>query len=429
MPQGMLSWTRWHDRRVRHPLSGQVVDTIDRASHITLVGAAVDLVLGVGKLAVGSFANSHALIADGIHSLSDLLTDAGVLVVARAARARPDEEHPYGHARFETLASLVLGAVLLLVAGALAQDSLLRLLAGAASVPGALALVAAGVSIVAKEWVFRATRRVARELGSSLLHANAWHSRSDALSSVAVLLGVLGAMAGWPWCDLLASLAVAGLIAWVGGDLIFGAARELVDTGVPREELAAMGAAVRAVPGVLGVHQLRSRRMGPDLLVDVDVEVAGNLSVSEGHRIATATAVRLREGFPDVAGVNVHVDPVHREGEETDASGDAPCVPGPEPAREAADERLPEKTAAEAMLRAALEPPVRDLVERLTLHYDRDAVDAELFLSAPRPELEEARLAADLRASGIRWLGTLRIWIAQDAQRASATPPVEPVRR
>jgi cation diffusion facilitator family transporter len=387
---------------------------MDRASHITLVGAAVDLVLGVGKIAVGAMAQSHALVADGIHSLTDLVTDAGVLVVARVSRANPDDDHPYGHARFETLASLALGALLLIVAGALAQDSLSRLVAGTTVIPGALALAAAGASIVAKEWVFRATRRVAEEIGSPLLHANAWHSRSDALSSVAVLVGVLGAMAGWPWCDLLASLVVAGLIGWVGGDLIFGAARELVDTGVPTAEQEAMAATVRAVPGVLGVHQLRSRRMGPDVLLDVDLEVEGTLSVSEGHRIATAAAGRLRAAFPDIGGVNVHVDPLHGQvpGAKTATPSEAP---GPEPRDEAADDRLPEKADAEAALRAALTPALRALVERVTLHYDREAIDVELFLTAPPDGPGQRTLAEQLREGDIAWLGTLRVWLAHAA--------------
>ncbi|MEE4302176.1 MAG: cation diffusion facilitator family transporter [Pseudomonadales bacterium] len=387
-------------------------ETVDRLTRVTLVGALVDAALGVGKLFVGQLAGSHALVADGLHSLTDLATDVPVLVVARRARAGPDLRHPYGHGRFETLASLVLGAVLLLIAGGLAQDSLLRLLEGATGVPGWPAIAAALLSIGAKEWVFRYTRHAATELGSPLLLANAWHSRSDALSSVAVLVGVLGAMAGLPWLDIVAAMAVALMIGWVGWELIRDAALELVDTGLPEETLHEVMAVVRTVPGVRGAHHLRSRRMGADVLLDVDVEVDGTLSVSEGHRIATAVRDELIGHFPAVRSVNVHVDPL-RGAVEADAerAPRATVTPVSETAGDADDAALPMRQEAEAALRAALVPELAQDLRRLTLHYQEDGIEAELFLREDATVLsDEQTLLTCLRGEGLAWLHALRLW-------------------
>ncbi len=383
-----------------------------RATRVTLVGAAVDGLLGVGKIVVGQLAASHALVADGLHSLTDLATDVPVLLVARRSRAEPDLDHPYGHGRFETLASLVLGAVLLLIAGGLAQDSLLRLLEGEAVVPGPAAIAAALASVVAKEWLFRYTRATAEAIGSALLLANAWHSRSDALSSIAVLVGVLGAMAGFPWLDLVAAVVVALMIGWVGWTLIRDAARELVDTGLPEETLLDVAEQARGIPGVLGVHHLRSRRMGADVLVDVDVEVGGTLSVSEGHRIATAVSDRLTTHFPAISSVNVHVDPMrtpHVDAADREAAALTEPHEATTPSGE--DAGLPLREQAEAHLRAALSPRLDDDLRRLTLHYGEQGIEAELYLAADTTLAEdEADLLACLQAEGLTWLTGLHLW-------------------
>jgi cation diffusion facilitator family transporter len=359
------------------------------AREVTLAGAVLDGALGLAKLVVGLLAGSQALVADGVHSLSDLVTDAGVLVVTALARKEPDAGHPYGHDRFETLGSLVLGAVLLVVAGGLAYDSLLRLLSARFPTPGAAALVVAALSIAGKEWIFRWTRRVSERIGSRLLLANAWHSRSDALSSVAVLVGVSGAMAGLPWLDLVAAIAVAGLVGWVGWRLIAGAAQELVDTGLSPSELADVRLATLDVQGVVGVHQVRSRRMGAAVLLDLDIVVRPELSVSEGHQIAWTVSRRLRERFPAVRDVKVHVDP-----EESETRGD-----------------LPLRAEAERVLLAHWPPALVRRIRRLTLHYGPEGLDVDLYFTrsddaAPPPREEELRRAA----GDPPWLRELRLW-------------------
>lgn len=364
-------------------------EELKAARDVTVAGAVLDGALGLAKLVVGLLAGSQALVADGVHSLSDLATDAGVLVVTALARKGPDAGHPYGHDRFETLGSLVLGAVLLVVAGGLAYDSLLRLLAARFPTPGAAALVVAALSIAGKEWIFRWTRRVSERIGSRLLLANAWHSRSDALSSVAVLVGVSGAMAGLPWLDLVAAIAVAGLVGWVGWRLIAGAAQELVDTGLSPSELADVRLATLDVQGVLGVHQVRSRRMGAAVLLDLDIVVRPELSVSEGHQIAWTVSRRLRDRFPEVRDVKVHVDP-----EESETRGD-----------------LPLRAEAERVLLAHWPPELVRRIRRLTLHYGREGLDVDLYFTnagdaAGPPHEEELRTAA----GDPPWLRELRIW-------------------
>jgi cation diffusion facilitator family transporter len=364
-------------------------EALRAARDVTLAGALLDGTLGIAKTTVGLLAGSQALVADGVHSLSDLATDAGVLVVTALARKGPDTDHPYGHDRFETLGSLVLGAVLLVVAGGLAYDSLLRLLAARYPTPGGAALVVAMLSIAGKEWIFRWTRRVSERIGSRLLLANAWHSRSDALSSVAVLAGVSGAMAGLPWLDLVAAIAVAALVGWVGWRLIAGAAQELVDTGLSPSELADVRLATLDVQGVLGVHQVRSRRMGAAVLLDLDIVVRPELSVSEGHQIAWTVSRRLQERFPEVRDVKVHVDP-----EESATRGD-----------------LPLRAEAERVLLAHWPRELVRRIRRLTLHYGREGLDVDLYFTrdgdaTPPPRGEELRAAA----GDPPWLRELRIW-------------------
>ncbi len=360
------------------------------ARNVTLIGAGVDGALGIGKVTVGVIASSQALLADGIHSLSDLFTDAGVLFIARLSNAAPDQHHPYGHERFETLGTLALGAVLLIVAGGLAYDSLLRLLEGRVSVPGSAALLVAVLSIAAKEVLYRITRRVALEHRSALLLANAWHSRSDALSSIAVLIGVGGAMAGWPWLDLAAALVVAAMIAWIGWKLLARSAQELVDTGLAADELAAMRLTAGSVSGVVDVHRLKSRRMGSAILLDMDIVVDPELTVSEGHQVAGQVQQALRTSFPDVRAVQVHVD--------ANTTPFASHLPTPAAAREA--------------LLLRWRPLLGDTKLRLALHYRPNAISAELFLEsrAIPGDMNVLRERLRVAADDLAWLDRVLLW-------------------
>ncbi len=291
--------------------------TIDSAANawplkrrVTLIGALVNLVLAVAKVIGGILAQSQALIVDGVHSLSDLASDVLVLFAARYGSLDADHNHPYGHARIETLATLAVGVVLLAVAAGFLLDASSRLLLGQDMiVPGQLALWVALGSVLAKEAMFHATRRVARRTGSSLMLANAWHHRSDALSSLVVIVGVGGAMLGLIWFDALAAAIVALMLAWVAWKLLAGASLELVDTGLSRKELAVMAATIDGVAGVRGFQDLRTRLMGGQVLVDVQILVDGQITVAEADLVADQVRQALIEQLPGRADITIGIRP------------------------------------------------------------------------------------------------------------------------
>lgn len=293
------------------------------ARKVTIVGAAVNIVLSVVKILAGWLGSSHALIADGIHSLSDLATDAVVLFAAKHGAKGADEEHPYGHGRIETLATVVLGIVLILVAFGIGYDAVRRLFDPQdLLLPGMLALWTAVISVVAKEALYHYTVAVAKKLRSNLLRANAWHHRSDAVSSIVVVAGVIGSMAGLSYLDAVASVVVAVMVAKIGWDLGWHSVHELVDRGLDQDDIEDIRKLIMEVDGVCAMHDLRTRRMGGNVFVDVDVLVDPSLTVSEGHRIGQEVLKRLNNDIDEVIDVTVHIDP---EDDETETpSGDVP---------------------------------------------------------------------------------------------------------
>lgn len=363
------------------PIASFVIDQVQRTSdnpdyalarRVTVNGAYLDLILGAVKIVVGWTAHSQALIADGIHSLSDLATDFLVLMAARHGSRAADEHHPYGHDRIETAASVLLASALAIVALGITWDALSRLLSGdPLPVPGVIALAVAAASAALKEGIYWYTIHAARKLGSRLLEANAWHSRSDAMSSLVVMAGVGGALIGFPWADAVAAIGVSAMIlkvAWsIGGEGL----RELIDTGLDKEELVRIRDTVLAVDGVRDMHELRTRRMGSGVLADMHVHVASAVSVSEGHRIGDEVYKRLRREFDYLTDVVVHVDC------EDDTTG--------HPSSE-----LPLRREIERQVQEAVRDVfgTSDVFRRLTLHYLGGKIHLELWLN----EAEEARV-------------------------------------
>jgi cation diffusion facilitator family transporter len=276
---------------------------------VTLIGALVNLLLSVMKVALGIVSQSHSLVADGVHSFSDLISDGVIYAAAHHAHHGPDEKHPYGHGRFETAATLALGGLLILVAAGIIWDGADRLFNPERLLqPTALALAVAVVSIFAKELLYHYTARVARRIRSEMLKANAWHHRSDAVSSVAVLVGVGGTMAGLPYLDTIAAVVVGLMIARVGWELGRSAIQELVDSSLEKEQVKKINEAIYSIGGVNDLHMLRTRRSGGQASVDVHVLVDPWLSVSEGHQISQAVIDRLVKEFDEISDVTVHID-------------------------------------------------------------------------------------------------------------------------
>jgi len=332
---------------------------------VTLIGSVVDFLLGVAKILVGLLAHSQALIADGLHSLSDLATDFVVLYASKHAHREADEAHPYGHGRIETLATVGLGITLIAVAFGIGYDATRRmnepdlLLA-----PGMLALAVAFVSVIAKEIIYQYTRKAALKLRSNMLMANAWHSRSDAISSIVVVFGVAGAMMGYSYLDAVAAIAVAVMIAKIGFDLVRASTKELIDTALEPEVVDAIRKEIAKVDGVRALHMLRSRRSGADALVDLHVQVDPCISVSEGHQIGDTVRRRLMDRVDEVTDVTVHIDPEDDE-----------------------QESLSDKLPLRRDLIGALQRQWADIedvdAEHITLHYLRGklSIDLELPLS------------------------------------------------
>lgn len=293
-----------------------MAETIDAAqllklkTRVTYVAALVNLLLTAVKIGFGIVGHSAALIADGIHSLSDLLSDAFVLIAIKLGSREVDREHPYGHRRFETLATVLLGIGLIAIAGGIVWDVAKRLLhPELLLIPSRETLGIAAFSILANEWLFQYTKRIAKRTRSKLLLANAWHHRSDALSSVVVLVGIIAVLLGYPFADAVAAILVALMVARIGLNLVLESVKELVDTSLPDELVQEIRQVILETDGVQGIHLLRTRQMGEDAFIDAHIVVDPRITVSEGHMIADKVRDLLIEEFDDVMDVLVHIDP------------------------------------------------------------------------------------------------------------------------
>lgn len=274
------------------------------------VSMGVNIALSVLQIIVGWFAHSHSLLVDGFHSLSDLLSDFLVLFVARHSAKAADDNHPYGHARLETLATLILGLMLLGIGGVFLYSAAERTVSVEQAPPvEMMALYVALLALVAKEWLFRYMLRIAKKANSAMLVANAWHSRSDAASSLVVAIGIGGSVMGFAYADLLAAAIVGALIIKMGWQFSYGALQELIDKGANAELVEEIRRVIRDTPGVLDLHELRTRHMADRILVDAHVLVSPRISVSEGHRIAEHVRMQVRELCPEVLDMLVHIDP------------------------------------------------------------------------------------------------------------------------
>ncbi|MFO1381710.1 MAG: cation diffusion facilitator family transporter [Chitinivorax sp.] len=292
-------------------------DTPERhraATRSTLVSVAVNLLLTLAQVLAGLFTASQALIADGIHSLSDLIADFVVLFAAHHSKKEADEDHHYGHHRYETAASLVLGGLLLAVGLGMLWAAFQKL-QQPESIPRVhmLALWVALAALVAKELLFRYMLAIAERVRSSMLIANAWHARSDAASSLVVAIGIGGNLLGFPLLDPVAALIVGFLVSRMGWEFAWDALHDLMDRAVSEEEIAQIRATLLATPGILGLHDLRTRRMGDLIAVDVHLEIDADITVEQGHDIAVAAGERVMGSLP-VLNVMTHVDPVRRGG-------------------------------------------------------------------------------------------------------------------
>lgn len=371
------------------PPNAAPASTMDQAERargiqrVALVAALTNTLLALGQIVIGLMANAFSLVADAMHTLSDLITDVLVLFAGRRGADPADSNHPYGHGRIETVTSLLLGGALTTVGGGFLfasgqrlqhMDTLPELH------PAALAM--AVLTLIAKEVLFRYALAASRRLNAPLLESNAWHARSDAASSLVVAAGIGASLAGYPFLEPLAAALVGFLIGHMGIRLAWQAVRELIDTGLPEEEIARLRQTIITTPGVTGLHDLRTRRMANRVLCDAHVQVEPRITVSEGHRISDNVFFRVRAHHPEVQDLLVHVDP------ENDGS-----------LHSTAAAALPDRGEILAAIRGLLgadHPPP----DRLQIHYLGHRIEVEVFL----PPDGRADAADALRERTSAWL-------------------------
>lgn len=330
---------------------------------VTLVSVVWNLVLTVAQVFIGIVGHSQALVADGMHTLSDFITDFMVLFALKHGRKKADEEHPYGHARIETAVTMILGIMLIVVGGGIAISAGIRLsTAQTFIVPSAITLWIALITLAAKEGLYRYTMVVANRYDSNMLRANAWHHRSDALSSLIVAAGIAGSQLGFGYLDSAAAIIVALMVIKVGIGLAWQTLRELVDTGLGTDDLRSIRDIILSISGVKALHLLRTRRVGEQALADVHIIVDDRLSVSEGHQISETARLRLIEEIAPLADVMVHIDT------EEDINGPS-CADLP--LRHELQQRLDDYFR---------DIPEARQVERVTLHYLNGHIDIGLLL-------------------------------------------------
>lgn len=282
------------------------------AARSTWTSVVVNLALTALQISVGIFGKSQALIADGIHSLSDLVADFVVLFASHHSKKDADEDHPYGHQRFETAASLILG-MLLLAVGIGMLWSAFRKLESPESVPQvhSIALWVAGSALISKELLFRYMLKIAQKVKSSMLVANAWHARSDAASSLVVALGIIGNLAGYPILDPIAALIVGFMVAKMGWEFSWEALHDLMDRAADDQEVQAIRQTLLETPGVIDVHDVHTRKMGDMIVVDAHIEVDATITVEAGHDIAVEARQRVMLRHR-VLNLMTHIDPWKR---------------------------------------------------------------------------------------------------------------------
>ncbi len=276
---------------------------------ITNVGIVLNLLLSVFKVAVGVLSNSIALIADGIHSLSDIATDIVVLIGVYFGSKKADLSHPYGHGKIETFSSIGIALVLVFVGVGMIYKASVNITTFEFIRPGAFVLIVAVISVISKEWLYRVTKKIAVTSHSPALYANAWHHRSDALSSIAVVVGFILMVAGFKYGDRIAAMVVGYMIVWVGGRMIFGSFQELIEGTVDKETVELIKSIINSNSSVRHWHKLRTRMVGREVFLDLHILVDPELSIAAAHEIAENLESTIGEQITRPVNITVHIEP------------------------------------------------------------------------------------------------------------------------
>ena len=300
-----------------HPADSRTAGHKDTAMHVSKVSIAVNVVLTCGKLAAGILGRSHAMISDAVHSASDVFSTLIVMAGVSMSARQSDKEHPYGHERLECVAALFLAVILCATGLGIGFGAVREVVSGEvkdAAIPGLMALAAAIVSMVVKEWMYRYTIKAADSIHSSALKADAWHHRSDALSSVGAFVGICGARMGFAFMDPAASIVICIFICKASLDVLRDALDKMVDKACDEETAQAIRRTALAPPGVVRIDGLKTRLFGPRMYVDIEIAVDGRLNLQQAHTISREVHDMVEEQFPQVKHCAVQINPLNREG-------------------------------------------------------------------------------------------------------------------
>lgn len=300
-----------------HPADSRTAGHKDTAMHVSKVSIAVNVVLTCGKLAAGILGRSHAMISDAVHSASDVFSTLIVMAGVSMSAKQSDKEHPYGHERLECVAALFLAFILCATGLGIGFGAVREVVSGEvkdAAIPGLMALAAAIVSIVVKEWMYRYTIKAADSIHSSALKADAWHHRSDALSSVGAFVGICGARMGFAFMDPAASIVICIFICKASLNVLRDALDKMVDKACDEETAQAIRRTALTPPGVVRIDGLKTRLFGPRMYVDIEIAVDGRLNLQQAHTISREVHDMVEEQFPQVKHCAVQINPLNREG-------------------------------------------------------------------------------------------------------------------
>ncbi len=278
---------------------------------ITLIGLAANILLSITKFLIGYFGNSQAVVADALHSFSDTSSDLVILFGVKYWTAPPDDSHPYGHQKIESFVSIIIGFILLVVAGVIGYNGLISLQEKSQYQLSWIVIIGPLISIIIKEILFRMTVKVGIKTNSSSLKANAWHHRTDALSSIPVLIAVLASLIDprLRFLDQIGAIIVSAFIIKVGLEILFTNINDLLDTGISDEKISELKKTINMIQNVKGVHKLRTRKLANYIYIDLHLEVDGQLSVTKGHDISEEVKNTLIQNNPKIIDVMVHLEP------------------------------------------------------------------------------------------------------------------------
>lgn len=282
------------------------------AKRVSIKTILANVLLSIFKLIAGVIGNSSAMFADGIHTLSDVLTTLVALLGIKVASKKADDNHPYGHEKYESIFAKLLSIILVLTGIYIGYEAISLLIKGEFKEPGKISLYAAVVSIIVKEWMYHYTLKASKEIRSISLEADAWHHRSDALSSIGTFVGILGARLGYPALDPIAGIVVSGMVIKVGIDLYLKSIRELVDESASDETIEEIRSKTMSVEGVKAINDLKTRVSGNTIFVDIDIAVKSTITVEEGHDISNRVHDLLEKDIDDIKHCMVHVEPYER---------------------------------------------------------------------------------------------------------------------